>query len=562
MVNTNIQAPIPIEGTGYIAKRKNNYERGEYKHLTNAEIALDGVLKTRRNIKATQGEWSMTNPFGFIGYIQNYSIIASATEQRATSKALDVLLWAPTALPVPAGGWHKLVGAFRYNKFNYWITVEYNPTGTVYKVCLYSSNKELSTIVFADLTRTEILSVTTNPNISNFFIHKERLFISTDAFVYFSKATDPKVFAVPDGGFVGIADTKINFSFSLSDSIFIMGDNSTHIYSYSVDPNADGYMRAISTTVGGEHGVVHQSQPYIINKTGLYAITNSMVEKVNDTMLDLGENVYRSKILSFEDYLVIVRYQDLQYNSVAVTSADYPKNLGKIFTPYLADNANGYNVFFLNTRNGSTHVVDFTDARDMVNKGYIVDAMVNPNRDASGEYRLMFLTNRYESLAAPNYTYKGSTYYMETQRITDVADTVRTSANVITKYKPNILIEIDSFVPDGSEHLMKKFRHMLMMAKFPSSDFGVLVVYDNRGYGSKVPTVLINDITEGRAHYPSRVGLNQRGRSLTFRLMTLKPDVALGASDWDELELSDIRVLWTYTSRAIEKKSQTVSNFI
>lgn len=550
MANTNIQGAVPLTGTGFVAKRNGNYERGEFKRLVNAEID-DEVIRNRRSIVATgNSAFSVADPFPIIGYNDDYVIVASATQQHAISINGHTALWAPTSLPVPTNGYHKLVGAFRYNKRNYWITLEYNPTGPVYNICLYHTTTDLLTATFANLTRTVIVTGNSFPIINNFFIHKERLFVGTSTAVYFSKATDPSVFAVPNGGFISMSDAEINYCFALNDTVYILSDNAVHVFSYSVDPNGDGYLRAISNSIGGEWGCSHQSTPFLINKSGIYSITNLGVEKVHDTEFDVGDNVFESKILSFEDYLIVIRRSRINYAGVAESSALYWNNLGKRFVPNQNGNILNYNVFFINIQNGSTHVVDFTDSNDTTEKGYVIDAVVNPNRNLAGNYQLFFLTNKF----VVGTSYKGSTYYMNPDREVSIRDTSRNSNDLVVGYKPRIDIEIDSFVPDGNEYMFKKFRNLLVMAKFPSSDFGLQVAYSNNPYGASItltnPTVL-------RPHYPARVGLNQRGKSINIRFLTLNNYTPL-VGNYDYLELSDVRLLWTYTGRIPEFKTVTV----
>lgn len=549
MANTNIQGVVPLLGSGFVAKRNGNYERGEFKRLVNAEIDGD-VIRNRRSIVATgPSAFSMVNPFPIIGYNDDYVIVASASQQYAVSRNGHTLLWAPTSLPVPAGGYHKLVGAFRYNKRNYWLTLEYNPTGPVYNICLYHTTTSLLTATFGNLTRTVIVSGNAFPIINNFFIHKERLFVGTSTAVYFSKATDPLVFTVPNGGFIGMADAEINYCFALNDTVYILSDNAVHVFSYSVDPNGDGYMRAISNSIGGEWGCSHQSTPFLVNKSGVYSITNLGVEKIHDTEFDVGDNVFESKILSFEDYLIVIRRSRINYDGVSEASVTYWNNLGKRFVPGQSGNTFNYNVFFINVSTGSTHVVDFTDSNDTSEKGYVIDAVVNPNRNLEGNYQLFFLTNKLTG----GTSYKGSTYYMNPDREVTVKDTARNSTDTVVAYKPRIDIEIDSFVPDGNEYLFKKFRNMLVMAKFPSSDFAVKVAYNDSGYGKN--SIAVNNLSQ-RPHYPARIALNQRGRAISIRFITVNNDTPL-VGNYDYLELSDVRLLWTYTGRIPEFKTVT-----
>jgi hypothetical protein len=51
-----------------------------------------------------------------------------------------------------------------------------------------------------------------------------------------------------------------------------------------------------------------------------------------------------------------------------------------------------------------------------------------------------------------------------------------------------------------------------------------------------------------RSHYPHRIGLNQRARSITLRL--LNPDwLSEIDGSYGYLEISDMRIMWTYTEK-------------
>jgi hypothetical protein len=238
--------------------------------------------------------------------------------------------------------------------------------------------------------------------------------------------------------------------------------------------------------------------------------------------------------------------------SGSATTHSYLKNNGSKFEPFQLDNDLGYNTYFINTENGSTHVLDFMDQYVQTahgGAGFIVDAIVNPYGDASGNYKMMFLTNKFISEAAGGVTYKGDVYYISSSEDVEVNDYAVSSTNVIKRRAPKIDIEIDSFVPDGHEYRVKKFRSILLQGVLPPSGMELNVGYDNAAYTQE--TVLGDTetvLTEPRRHYAHRVGLNQRGRSVTLRLKNDAWTEELTAPMGD-LEISDLRVMWSPTQR-------------
>lgn len=575
MTNTNIQGAVQLNGPGFVARRKGNFKPGEYMRLVNAELDRDGAVVNRRNIVNVGGLANATSfgsCFPIIGTHDDGIIVASATVHRyLPPNTAPVTLWAPTALPVPVGGWHKIMGYFQYNKTSYWLTCDFDPNAagglTQYRFYIYSIATPfngLNTIAFASLTKTTIISATfATPIMTSFFIHKERLFISTADSLYFSAATNPLDFTVPNGGFINFPNKTIKHAFSLSDTIYILCNSSVHVYTYSTDPNNDAYLRTIIDNMGGDWGCVHKSTPYIINNTGIYAISNGNVSKIHDAQFDVGDDAYQHKILSFEDYLVVIRRQSINYDGIASSDAQYFNKESKAFTPGLSNNTLGYNVFFINTELGSTHVVDFTECNEVANKGYIVDAIFNPVKDFYGNYKLYFMTNKYLSTNGAATTYVSSWYYMDLKRGVFCKDVSRDYSNVLRAYKPRICVEIDSYSPDGMEYLIKKFRNLLMEAKFPKADFGVEIAFDNDPYPVNGYDPLPNEnFPNQRPYFPARVAINQRARTISIKLRTNNDFVPLADVNtvYDQFELSDMRVLYTYTGRGPELTTLTLAN--
>jgi hypothetical protein len=569
MSNTQVPSPIPLTGRGYVAKLKGNYQPGEYRQLANAVISGDdGILKNRRNIQAFQhaNYGSFTNVQTIKGNIDTYTIVASPTQHRAIDYNSVINLWAPTGLPVPAGGWHQIEGAFLYNARYYWITLAWDPAGAG-TYTYYAYSYPVGTLGLADpgitvagMTVSTLLTLTPAvvglpPSTVGFFIQKDRLWLCTKDTLYFSKATDPLTFAVPDGGFFKIRDQLIRDVTFLGDNIYILGQNETHVLTYTTDPNDDAYLRKIAD-IGGESITIHGSTPYFVNHLGVYEIFNQTVTKINDLRLEYPYALDEAniKVISFENYLIIIARNFLDYNTTDTFSW---VNSGPVFTKDLSNALiNNFNVFFINMDTGATHVLDFTDSNDTAERGFIVDGYVNTVRDSTNDYKLILLTNKYISNVGGVSTYKANVYYMRPQNDWLVYDEARRSDDVLKRYKHRINIQIDSFVPDGSEYQQKKFRYLEAMAKLPSTDFSLTPAYDNKDFDVlKKMVVGSAEIASGRPHYPVRLPLNQRGKSFSLKLTTENPDTEMLVNQsWDQFELSDLRLLWTYTQRFTDKR--------
>lgn len=577
MVNPNIQGVVPIDGVGYIAKLKRNYQPGEYRRLSNVELK-NGIIKNRTNIKAVVAAGStatpITNPFPFIGFIGQKIIIASKTEQFMTDGSSNyVALWSPTNLPVPvtAGSYHRLVGAFLYNKLNCWISHQYDANTGVNTLILHTIAENvlagLTAVTYAGLTHTTILTDASWDFVfCNFFIQGERLWVTTNKGVFFSKPTDHTIWAVPNGGFFKFQGQNITYTTFNRDIIYVLCDNAVFSIAYATDPNEDAVARQLSDTMGGDHATIHGDVPYFVNNTGIFEINSSGVTKVMDSVFDMGSNSYTHKLTSFMNYLVITRFNHIHYDSSTSFGAAFFGNVGREFTEGSGFNLMGYNVFFMNTDTGAMHTVDFRDGWDSAKPGYIIDVIVNPNKDFYRNYNCFFLTNRYVSKVGSTYTYQGQVYTMSLDSNEPfIYDVVCNTAGVAHRHIPKIDVEIDSYTPDGNEYYTKKFRSIEFMGDFPSSDFKAKFAFDNLDYPVTGIDLNINTNTieangEPRTHYPCRVGLNQRARSISVRLQSTNHNVEQANNYvYNHFQISDIRVLWGYTKFGVAEKTPTTT---
>jgi len=578
MGNVNTQSPIPLSGGGFVAKVDGAYGGGEFAKLTNVEIGNDGTIINRRNIVAcgatTPDVWEVRNAIGFIGSLRQFSVAVGTENQLASDINVTMNLWDPNDLPVPEGtdSFHVILRVLEYSDKWYWVTLAYDSETQFYKFYVYwtaepSADALPNTVSFASLTSVELFSVPLavgNPFVfGTVFVHKDRLWIVSNHTIWFSKATDFTVFTVPEGGFISIADEHINFAFSLSDSVYILCDKSVYMYTYTVDPNEDAYLRSIATTMGGIIGVAHHSVPYMINRQGVYSIANGNIYRIHEGNFDIGPDntSFDYRLVSFEDYLVVLRYKRVTFNSVPEYSPKIGYFQGKSWDTN-GPNKLDYNLFFLNVEQQSTHVVDFRDSRDSVEPGYVLGLLPVYQTDKTDNYGLHLLTSRHVSGTYPttDLQYSGSTYIMNSHNDrTIVRDIARLSNGLQRAYKPEIEIVIEGFVPDGNEYLNKKFRNLLIMGTFPDNDFNVSVALNNEVWRGPVGLPGWSSV-DSRNPNSARVGINQRGRALSinFRSTNVVPEPL--SYEWQRLHLADLRVLWSYAQRLPVHVTETAAN--
>lgn len=337
MGNSIIEGPIPLGGSGFIAKENGNFLPGEYKRLSNLEIDSSGFLINRRNVYSVHGENTgaavvpIQNPQRFLGNMGSYSIISKGDTQFIAGESTFLELWRLSEGGGPAGpiSYSQFLGFFRYNNRNYWLVFEFNSAISVSLVLYYDVDIPVPDIpetyapgYGASLTREVLLTFASDTTdfyefqFRNFFIYKERLWIATTVGLYFSAATDPTEFAVADGGgFFKHPGNRVNYAFAIKDNVYTLCDDAVYAMTYSTDPNVDSSERPLSDTIGGEMGCVHLDTPYFINNLGIFVINGNNIDKVMDSRFDYGKDAYSNHIYSFEEYLVVNKYSPVNYDN-------------------------------------------------------------------------------------------------------------------------------------------------------------------------------------------------------------------------------------------------------
>jgi hypothetical protein len=210
-----------------------------------------------------------------------------------------------------------------------------------------------------------------------------------------------------------------------------------------------------------------------------------------------------------------------------------------------------YGVFFLNTNNGAVHAIDFRDKQSGSSAtGVIADAFMCPiETEYNNQY--FYFTTIWPDPGTGTWT--GFPYHMNLEDSifsdTKHTDQVHTFNGNVANSSCRTFVEIDSFVPDGSEGLMKKYRNVLIDGQVPDSilvSFG----FDDRawtGYRSLIDYDR-SEADDLRYPRPYRVGINQRGRAMSIRLYK---DTSVIMNELDSsFMLTRIMTLWSYTGRA------------
>lgn len=124
---------------------------------------------------------------------------------------------------------------------------------------------------------------TAQPNVpkgNQAFILKDRMFVFSwsESTMYWSKATDPTVWAAPDGGsaFISPGDgdviTKVVY---INNNIYIFKRNKTFVFTFNTDPATDGQITPLSTVRGAHDALVYNNEIYIVNDQSVYKLVNN-----------------------------------------------------------------------------------------------------------------------------------------------------------------------------------------------------------------------------------------------------------------------------------------------
>lgn len=582
MANVTIQSMIPLAGKGHAYRLNGGYTAGEYKQLVNCELNDLGYIVSRRGIHLcgmnTVDENNLPPYYQcreFLGHSGQGAIVGFNNGQRAVYGDPDIAdkeMWNIDDLD-PGGDSYDVVKKFiRYNGQNYWISHFKSGTICGFRV-RYSQEAEdvPDNTGVIDLTTVTGHSVSVNleaaidNQIKNAFMHKERMWVALGNAVYFSKPTDPSVWAVPDGGFFKFNEARVNYALASRDSVYVICDSSIYVITYSADPNLDAVVIKIDDSGGGDYATVYNGNVYYVKDDSLNVITNNNVSRVMDLNLGFwGEEGNYTKLHAFGEYIVIQKHTYRSYDEFGHPdrreALKHPVSLSQYTT-------NDPSCYFVNMITGAIHALDFSDSQPDNNPGYVADVMLVPREDKNNNTYLYLLTKNSLNqgrvyampITGPDTRYEGADSYIP------ACDYIRGSDDRLKRVNHHVRIEIDSFVPDGTEYLMKKFRTLLISAKFPyggstpSQDaLALQIKYDGRAYGP--PMVLEDKVHQGDVDtsppYPHRYPMNQRGRSISI-LIEQEPDYDDGTSIRQDMLIEDIRLFWSYTSRMPTKRSKT-----
>lgn len=549
MVNTNIEFAIPVNGKGFVSKlpSDNWYASGEFAQMRNCEV-LDNRIQRRRPFTSVSTSGVPINkllffePVSYKGEHRLYFLDGSRTNgtlKMTTGSGITTLVNnIHTPFNAYGAGTPTILDVIVYNDVIYAVYVSQEGT-TALKMFLVDITSGTIPAAYT-LALDTTMTAGANYSYGGGTIFKDRYWLALGNTIYFSKATDPKVYTVPEGGFFKIVDDSINYILAYVDAIYIFCDNSVYVLSYVDDPNANATIRRVSQGIPAKHACVYENSIYFINDRNVYVINNNFVEKVLSVEFNLGLPSPGDcvRLTSFGIYLIVQR-------GFKTTNNYGPKY--HIDTP-VGDS--GLPSYWINMETGAVHYIDVDDSVDVLpTKAYKLGSCVSIGQqlyysaidsvsDTESKLLLMgdeILPQSYDEFAL------------------DVA-------GALGHYYPKRILETKGIVPSGNRNLIKKFRSLSIEAQLPKETTDVYYAVDNSAYAN---SRLLSDVPASgtdvtRFPYSHRVGLNQRGRSINFKIESqgaVDPDTgSVYSPSEDEMyngfNVSDMRIFWAYSNRA------------
>lgn len=192
-----------------------------------------------------------------------------------------------------AGGNGRYSSVTQYNNFIYFVPFEATIVATGFRV---------PTLTSAATT------VPAMPAGFQSFIVKDRLFIVGSTRVYYSKATDPTIWAAPDGGFFDVSPGDgqvISKAIFLNNTIYFFKRTGTWAFTYTDNPSLDGTLRQISYDMGAYDAVVYNNEIYLIDGRSVHHFINGYFQDMGK-LLNFVETDNLESSLAFTPNLNVI----------------------------------------------------------------------------------------------------------------------------------------------------------------------------------------------------------------------------------------------------------------
>jgi len=263
--------------------------------LLNLDVTDSGVLIPRRGVRRAGGPAAYTDisgsgTFALLGGVESggtrYAVIAS---HNGSSPGTSVFRYSSDPQSRLDVDW-PTVATVTNEPGKFCAVVQYN--GKIYFVPDASSTGQGWSRT--DLASGSFTSVPDIPKGDEAYMVRERLFVIdwTASRVYYSKATDPTVWAAPDGGSFDVNPgdgQPISATAVVNSQIYIFKKNRTYLFTFSADPELDGGLTLINDQLGALDAIAESNGVLCVNDRGVYRVLNNYFNQ-QDLLVKLGDN--------------------------------------------------------------------------------------------------------------------------------------------------------------------------------------------------------------------------------------------------------------------------------
>jgi hypothetical protein len=270
--------------------------------LLNLDATDSGVLIPRRGVRRTGGpamytEISGAGTFVLLGGVEvgaiRYAVVGA---HNGSSPGATFFHYANDPLSRLDAGW-PAVATTTSEPGKFCAVVQYN--GKIYFIPDASSTGQGWSRTALDTGG--FTSVPDIPKGDEAFMIRERLFVIdwTASRVYYSKATDPTVWAAPDGGSFDVNPgdgQPISATAVVNSQLYVFKKSRSYLFTFTADPGIDGGLTLINDQLGALDAIAESNGVLVVNDHGVWRLLNNYFSQ-----LDLLVNLQRNFGLPFAD---------------------------------------------------------------------------------------------------------------------------------------------------------------------------------------------------------------------------------------------------------------------
>jgi hypothetical protein len=264
--------------------------------LENLDVLDSGVLYPRRGIRRSGGPTMYTE----IGGSGSFSLLGAVDAGNIRSVVVGAwngsspgaTFFHYSSLPTSRldADW-PLVATTTSEPGRYCAVVQYN--GVIYFVP-DTTNAAVGGFSRTSLSSGGFTAVSAMPRGDEAFMVRERLFVVdwASSTLFWSKATDPTVWAVPDGGSLQVNPNDgqpISATVVVNSQVYIFKKNRTYLLTFNTDPGVDGQVTLINDQLGALDAIAESNGVLAVNDRGVYRVLNNYFSQL-DQLVNLGAN--------------------------------------------------------------------------------------------------------------------------------------------------------------------------------------------------------------------------------------------------------------------------------